>query len=47
MTEVLRHLGQWHAQPKAQARTAIPEPHSNEPFDDLHPMPDYENALTD
>ena len=44
---ILRHLGVWHAPPKVPARTTLRGPYTSEPCDDVDPMPDYENVLTD
>ncbi len=49
--KILRHLGQWTGtSPLAPAR-ASPDanagPWTREPCDDVDPMPDYENVLTD
>ena len=45
--KILRHLGVWHDPPAAASRTSAPGPHTYEPCDDVDPMPDYENVLTD
>ena len=47
--KILRHLGQWNGTPPlAPARSP---PHARawtlEPCEDVDPMPDYENVLTD
>ena len=48
IVRILRHLGLWSgpAPPMAAARP-LPGPWIREPFDDMDPMPDYENVLTD
>jgi len=49
--KILRHLGLWSGTPLlAPARAppdADPGPWIREPCDDVDPMPDYENVLTD
>ena len=53
--KILRHLGQWNGTPPlapaAPRRTLTPDadagPWTLEPCDDVDPMPDYENVLTD
>ena len=49
--KILRHLGQWNGTPPLAPARAPPAantgPWSREPCDDVDPMPDYENVLTD
>ena len=45
--KVLRHLGAWHDPPVGLPPPASSGPYTYEPFDDVAPTPDYENALTD
>ena len=49
--KILRHLSLWNGTPLlAPARAppdADPGPWIREPCDDVDPMPDYENVLTD
>jgi hypothetical protein len=49
--KILRHLGQWSGTPPLAPARAPPDgdagPWTREPFDDVDPMPDYENVLTD
>ena len=45
--KILRHLGVWHAPPAGLSPPGIPGPYTYEPCDDVDPMPDYENVLTD
>lgn len=49
--KILRHLGQWNGTPPLAPARAPPDadagPWTREPFDDVDPMPDYENVLTD
>ncbi|MGD0536970.1 MAG: hypothetical protein ABSC03_04920 [Verrucomicrobiota bacterium] len=54
---ILRHLGAWHDPPACRSLGAgrpaslsppgVPRPCTYEPWDDVDPMPDYENVLTD
>ena len=48
---ILRHLGQWNGTPPLASTRAPPTAHNGpltrEPCDDVDPMPDYENVLTD
>ena len=39
--KILRHLGAWHDPPDGSG------PYTSEPCEDVDPMPDYENVLTD
>ena len=45
--KILRHLGAWHDPPSRLATQGSPGPHIYEPCDDVDPMPDYEDVLTD
>jgi len=49
--KILRHLGQWNGTPPLAPARAPPDadagPWTREPCDDVDPMPDYENVLTD
>ncbi len=49
--KILRHLGQWNGTPILAPARAPPDanagPWTREPCDDVDPMPDYENVLTD
>ena len=49
--KILRHLGLWSGGPTLAPARAPPdtdaEPWTREPFDDVVPMPDYENVLSD
>jgi hypothetical protein len=45
--KILRHLGAWHDPPPRPPPSAVPGPYTYEPCDDVDPMPDYENVLTD
>ena len=49
--KILRHLGQWNGTPPLAPARAPPDadagPWTREPCDDVAPMPDYENVLTD
>ena len=55
--KILRHLGAWHDPPACrglgEGRPPRPPPngllgpYTYEPCDDVDPMPDYENVLTD
>lgn len=49
--KILRHLGQWSGTPPLAPARARPNADAGswirEPCDDVDPMPDYENALTD
>jgi hypothetical protein len=48
---ILCHLGLWSGTPLLAPARAPPDadtgPWTREPFDDVDPMPDYENVLTD
>ena len=49
--KILRHLGQWNGTPPLAPARAPPAANTGlwtrEPCDDVDPMPDYENVLTD
>lgn len=45
--KILRHLGAWHDPPARPPPSGGPGPCTYEPCDDVDPMPDYENVLTD
>lgn len=49
--KILRHLGLWSGTPLLAPARAPPDtnhgPWTRERFDDVDPMPDYENVLTD
>ena len=45
--KILRHLGAWHDPPTCQPNHCPPGSYTYEPCDDVDPMPDYENVLTD
>ena len=49
--KILHHLGQWNGTPILAPARAPPEanagPWTREPCEDVDPMPDYENVLTD
>jgi hypothetical protein len=45
--KILRHLGAWHDPPTRPPPAGVPGPYAYEPCEDLDPMPDYENVLTD
>ena len=48
---ILRYLGLWRGTPPLAPARASPRPDTGpwtrEPCDDVDPMPDYENVLTD
>ena len=44
---ILRHLGAWHDPPAGLPPLGPSGPYTYEPCDDVDPMPDYENVLTD
>ena len=44
---ILRHLGAWHDPPAGLPPPGASGPYTYEPCDDVDPMPDYENVLTD
>ena len=45
--KILRHLDAWHDPPPRPPPSAVPGPYTYQPCDDVDPMPDYENVLTD
>jgi len=49
--KILRHLGLWSGTPPLAPARSPPadadEPWTREPCDDVDPMPDYKNVLTD
>lgn len=45
--KILRHLGAWHDPPPKPLPQGVPGPYSYEPYDEVDPMPDYENVLND
>ena len=47
--KILRHLGQWNGTPPLAPARSPPDAGAwtREPCDDVDPMPDYENVLTD
>ena len=45
--KILRHLGAWHDPPPRPPPTDGSGPYTYEPCEDVDPMPDYENVLTD
>jgi hypothetical protein len=45
--KILRHLGAWHDPPARPPPAGTSSPYTYEPCDDVDPMPDYENVLTD
>jgi hypothetical protein len=49
--KILLHLGLWSGTPPLAPARAPPDadagPWTREPFDDVDPMPDYENVLTE
>jgi hypothetical protein len=49
--KILRHLGLWNGTPLLAPARAPPDadagPWTREPCEDVDPMPDYENVLTD
>lgn len=45
--KILRHLGAWHDPPSGQPSHCAPGLCTYEPCDDVDPMPDYENGLSD
>jgi hypothetical protein len=44
---IRRHLGAWHDPPPGLSQPSATAPDTYEPCGDMHPMPDYENVLTD
>ena len=45
--KILRHLGGWHDPPSRPTSPGAPWPYTYEPCDDVDPMPDDENVITD
>ncbi len=47
--KILRHLGQWNGTPPLAPARSPPDAGAwtREPCEDVDPMPDYENVLTD
>ena len=47
--KILRHLGLWSGTPLVRTGRDPPAsgPWSSVPYEDVDPMPDYENVLTD
>ena len=45
--KILRHLGAWHDPPATASPPDPSRPYTCEPCDDVDPIPDYENVLTD
>ena len=45
--KILRHLGAWHDPPPRPPPQGVPGSHTYEPCEDVEPMPDYENVLSD
>jgi hypothetical protein len=45
--KILRHLGAWHDPPPANSPPGDAGPYTRHPCDDVDPMPDYEDVLTD
>ena len=45
--KILRHRGLWHDPPAARPARADPGPYTRHPCDDVDPMPEYEDVLTD
>ena len=45
--KILRHLGSWHDPPPRPPPLDSSGPYTYEPCEDVDPMPDYENVLTD
>jgi len=45
--KILRHLGAWHDLTACPPSHCPPGPYTYEPCDDVAPLPDYENVLTD
>ena len=44
---ILRHLGAWQVPPARESPPGASGPYTHEPCDDVDPMPDHENVLTD
>ena len=45
--KILRYLGAWYHPPPRSRPQGLPRPYTYQPCDDVDPMPDYENVLTD
>ena len=45
--QILRHLSAWHDPPPRTLPESVPGPYTYEPCEDVDPMPNYENVLTD
>ena len=45
--QILRHLSAWHDPPPRTPPESVPAPYTYEPCEDVDPMPNYENVLTD
>src|SRR6266851_1548644 len=45
--KILRHLCAWHDTPAGLSPPGATVPYNYEPCGDVHPMPNYENVLTD
>lgn len=45
--KILRHLGLWHDPPVPRSHPGDSEPYTRHPCDDVDPMPEYEDVLTD
>ena len=45
--KILRHLGAWHDPHAGVSPPGAPRPCTHEPCDEVDPMPDHENVLTD
>jgi hypothetical protein len=45
--KILRHLGAWHDPPTPVSTPGDTGNYTRVPFDDVDPMPDYDNVLTD
>ena len=45
--KILRHLAAWHDPPAGLSPPRASGSYAYEPFEDVDPMPNYENVLTD